>query len=115
MLLQVLAPVIEISPSGQQSLSSSLLQIILQNEMATSTTSTSSTTPQPAAALTSDPLFSHYKQPTEPLKGPMYLIIQGHSKVKTYGASKFDKLSKIPVQDSNEVLFLSVLYGNFFL
>ncbi|XP_065353806.1 uncharacterized protein LOC135948444 [Cloeon dipterum] len=40
------------------------------------------------ASLTTDPLFAHYKQPSEPLQGPMYLIIEGHSKVKTYGASK---------------------------
>lgn len=38
--------------------------------------------------LTTDELFSHYKQPTEPLHGPMYLIIQGHSKVKTYGGQQ---------------------------
>ncbi|KAF4520608.1 hypothetical protein B566_EDAN006019 [Ephemera danica] len=41
-----------------------------------------------ASALTTDPLFAHYKQPAEPIRGPMYLIIEGHSKVKTYGASK---------------------------
>ncbi|XP_051168076.1 uncharacterized protein LOC127285909 [Leptopilina boulardi] len=35
-------------------------------------------------SLTTDPLFSHYKQPAKPIRGPMYLIIQGHSKVKTY-------------------------------
>ena len=35
-------------------------------------------------SLTTDPLFSHYKQPVKPIRGPMYLIIQGHSKVKTY-------------------------------
>lgn len=95
---------IDILPSGQQSLSSSLLQLLLQNEMATSlepSSSTTSTTPNPS--LTTDPLFSHYKQPAEPLRGPMYLIIQGHSKVKTYGASKLDRLSGIPIQDSNEV------------
>lgn len=37
-----------------------------------------------APSLTTDPIFSHYKQPAKPLRGPMYLIIQGHSKVKTY-------------------------------
>lgn len=36
-------------------------------------------------ALTTDSLFSHYNQPALPVRGPMYLIIQGHSKVKTYG------------------------------
>ncbi|XP_059490560.1 uncharacterized protein LOC132205496 [Neocloeon triangulifer] len=59
---------------------------------------TSSPTPPPtarpttayttSASLTTDPLFAHYKQPSEPLQGPMYLIIEGHSKVKTYGAGK---------------------------
>ncbi|CAL1689022.1 unnamed protein product [Lasius platythorax] len=37
-----------------------------------------------APSLTTDPIFSHYKQPARPIRGPMYLIIQGHSKVKTY-------------------------------
>ncbi|XP_020290904.1 mucin-3A [Pseudomyrmex gracilis] len=37
-----------------------------------------------APSLTTDPIFSHYKQPAKPIRGPMYLIIQGHSKVKTY-------------------------------
>ncbi|XP_066599598.1 uncharacterized protein [Prorops nasuta] len=36
------------------------------------------------ASLTTDPIFSHYKQPAKPIHGPVYLIIQGHSKVKTY-------------------------------
>lgn len=39
----------------------------------------------PPVTMTTDEIFSHYKQPLEPLSGPMYLIIQGHSKVKTYG------------------------------
>lgn len=40
--------------------------------------------------LTTDSLFSHYKQPVLPVRGPMYLIIQGHSKVKTYGPHNTD-------------------------
>ncbi|XP_076302560.1 uncharacterized protein LOC143220854 [Lasioglossum baleicum] len=46
----------------------------------------SSTTPRitTVPSLTTDPIFSHYKQPAKPIRGPMYLIIQGHSKVKTY-------------------------------
>ncbi|KAF5302799.1 hypothetical protein FQA39_LY01979 [Lamprigera yunnana] len=52
-------------------------------------------------SLTTDPLFKHYKQPNEPLKGPMYLIIQGHSKVKTYGPSKQE--NGILVQETNEI------------
>ena len=39
------------------------------------------------SSLTTDPIFSHYKQPAKPILGPMYLIIQGHSKVKTYKPS----------------------------
>lgn len=39
----------------------------------------------PPTTMTTDELFSHYKQPERPLMGPMYLIIEGHSKVKTYG------------------------------
>ncbi|RZF39390.1 hypothetical protein LSTR_LSTR000911 [Laodelphax striatellus] len=54
-------------------------------------------------SLTTDPLFSHYKQPAKPIKGPMYLIIEGHSKVKTYGPAKLDKISGIPVQESNDI------------
>ncbi|XP_030383719.1 uncharacterized protein LOC115631169 [Scaptodrosophila lebanonensis] len=44
----------------------------------------------PAPDLTTDALFSHYKQPKKPLLGPMYLIIEGHSKVKTYGQNELD-------------------------
>ncbi|CAD1473882.1 unnamed protein product, partial [Heterotrigona itama] len=48
--------------------------------------SSDSTTPRVTTVpnLTTDPIFSHYKQPAKPIRGPMYLIIQGHSKVKTY-------------------------------
>lgn len=63
---------------------------ILNTEETTrmSTTFASSSTASPrtttAPSLTTDPIFSHYKQPAKPIRGPMYLIIQGHSKVKTY-------------------------------
>lgn len=53
------------------------------------------------SSLTTDPLFKHYKQPVEPLKGPLYLIIQGHSKVKTYGPSK--QLGGVNIQETNEI------------
>ena len=57
-----------------------------------------------APPLTTDPLFSHYKQPAQPLRGPMYLIIQGHSKVKTYGAVKQkNSYHGIPLQESNDI------------
>ncbi|PSN57206.1 hypothetical protein C0J52_05032 [Blattella germanica] len=57
-----------------------------------------------SSSLTTDPLFSHYKQPVEPLRGPMYLIIQGHSKVKTYGANKSQNTYHgIPLQENNHI------------
>lgn len=110
-------PQVDVTPAP------SILQFLLHGELAPSThppqtfkptilphsspvpttmTITSSTTVS-NPALTTDPLFSHYKQPAEPLRGPMYLIIQGHSKVKTYGPTKLDKISGIPVQETNEV------------
>lgn len=63
---------------------------------------TSATTTTTTTKLTTDPLFKHYKQPEAPLRGPMYLIIQGHSKVKTYGPSK--QMNGVPIQETNEVL-----------
>lgn len=51
--------------------------------------------------LTTDPLFKHYKQPMEPMKGPLYLIIQGHSKVKTYKPAT--QIDGVPVQETNEI------------
>ncbi|XP_011305521.1 uncharacterized protein [Fopius arisanus] len=70
----------------------STLGALLQKEATkvttpTTTTTTSTTTPSTtliADSFTTDPIFSHYKQPAAPLHGPPYLIIQGHSKVKTY-------------------------------
>ncbi|XP_075225872.1 uncharacterized protein LOC142327008 [Lycorma delicatula] len=91
----------------------SVLHFLLHSELAStlppstkikpSTITTTVTTTASNPSLTTDPLFSHYKQPIEPLRGPMYLIIQGHSKVKTYGPAKLDKISGIPVQETNEV------------
>ncbi|KAH8325753.1 hypothetical protein KR067_007021 [Drosophila pandora] len=59
--------------------------------------------PSPNEATT-DSLFSHYKQPAKPLLGPMYLIIEGHSKVKTYGQNEFDPHSPklVPVISKRE-------------
>ncbi|KAM0735469.1 hypothetical protein ACS0PU_010617 [Formica fusca] len=54
----------------------------MSTTLAPSTTVPPRTTTVPS--LTTDPIFSHYKQPAKPIRGPMYLIIQGHSKVKTY-------------------------------
>ncbi|XP_025420125.1 mucin-2 isoform X2 [Sipha flava] len=76
-------------------LSHSVIKVLLENEVdrttvttgrpatTSSTTTTSTTTTQ--APPTTDPLFSHYKQSAVVAGRPMYLIIQGHSKVKTYG------------------------------
>ncbi|KAB0799018.1 hypothetical protein PPYR_06898 [Photinus pyralis] len=90
---------------------SNSLHSLLQNELTTNTPKAtpfrvpSSITSSPpvttTTSLTTDPLFKHYKQPNEPLRGPMYLIIQGHSKVKTYGPSK--QLHGISVQELNEI------------
>lgn len=54
-----------------------------------------STTKSPVAQATDEP-FSMYKhvQLTLPTRPPMYLIIQGHSKVKTYGADYVEKDKK---------------------
>ncbi|XP_075152324.1 uncharacterized protein LOC142226290 [Haematobia irritans] len=54
--------------------------------------------------MTTDSLFSHYNQPEKPLRGPMYLIIEGHSKVKTYGKDELDphKPKIVPVISSRE-------------
>lgn len=68
-----------------------------QNIVPVDTTTPFTPTTMPAITLTTDQLFSHYKQPVEPLRGPMYLIIQGHSKVKTYGQqSDIDAIKHLP-------------------
>lgn len=55
-------------------------------------------------SMTTDTLFSHYNQPQKPLPGPMYLIIEGHSKVKKYGgpttASVRHEPKFVPVQST---------------
>ncbi|XP_074039348.1 uncharacterized protein isoform X1 [Leptinotarsa decemlineata] len=66
-----------------------------------SSPASSTASPTTVATLTTDPLFKHYKQPVEPLKGPLYLIIQGHSKVKTYGPTK--QVHGISIQETNEI------------
>lgn len=96
------------------------LQSILQKEFTitsppsattyTPTTAATAATPTEAAttttaiaSLTTDPLFKHYKQPNEPLRGPMYLIIQGHSKVKNYGASHKENIHSVSMAETNEI------------
>lgn len=67
---------------------SALLKLLSAEEKPRTTTFASPSTIPPRTttvpSLTTDPIFSHYKQPAKPIRGPMYLIIQGHSKVKTY-------------------------------
>lgn len=117
-------------------LSHSVIKVLLENEVdrttvttgrttpASSMTTTTMTTPttgtgtanstatsQPPPLRTSaDPLFAHYKQSAAMVTGrPMYLIIQGHSKVKMYGLlSKSEDLSvaaqsAASVQDHNHI------------
>lgn len=43
------------------------------------------TTTPPPPSMTTDSYFAHYNQPQQAIGGPMYLIIEGHSKVKNYG------------------------------
>ncbi|XP_055642962.1 mucin-2 [Toxorhynchites rutilus septentrionalis] len=62
----------------------------------TSTTTTTTTTMAPPPAVTADSLFSHYNRPAILPKGPHYLIIEGHSKVKTYGLNTNDTLMMLP-------------------
>ncbi|XP_058815592.1 uncharacterized protein LOC131679058 [Topomyia yanbarensis] len=59
------------------------------------TTSTTTVTPPPS--VTADSLFSHYNQPPRPPKSPLYLIIEGHSKVKTYGLNNNNTLLRPPM------------------
>ncbi|XP_052864043.1 uncharacterized protein LOC128270671 [Anopheles cruzii] len=59
---------------------------------------TTTTTASPILTST-ERIFSHYKQPatSAPMeRGPLYLIIEGHSKVKTYGLNTNDTLMQLP-------------------
>uniref|UniRef100_A0A182JUX1 Uncharacterized protein n=1 Tax=Anopheles christyi TaxID=43041 RepID=A0A182JUX1_9DIPT len=53
------------------------------------------TSPAPMV-MTTDSIFSHYKQPAAPGRWSPYLIIEGHSKVKTYGLNTNDTLMQLP-------------------
>ncbi|CAH0561092.1 unnamed protein product [Brassicogethes aeneus] len=64
------------------------------------------TTPSPPPTTTTptttmDPIFQYFKKPEEASKNPVYFVIQGHSKVKTYGPSK--QVHGISVQETNEI------------
>lgn len=111
MTIQTMSPVSTTEESHNNNKKpSNFLHNLLKKEMKTNPpfvpTSLPPTTTS-VSSLTTDPLFKHYKQPAEPLKGPLYLIIQGHSKVKTYGPSK--QLNGIPVQETNEISTLDDL------
>lgn len=88
-------------PSTQFIQKKPLLHSLLKKEATPATTTNIPPTTTSTSSLTTDPLFKHYKQPAEPLRGPLYLIIQGHSKVKTYGPSK--QINGISVQETNEI------------
>lgn len=60
----------------------------------TTTTTTTSTPAPPSQSITADPFLAHLQQ-AQP-KAPLYLIIEGHSKVKTYGLNNNDTLMQLP-------------------
>ncbi|XP_015601583.1 arginine-glutamic acid dipeptide repeats protein [Cephus cinctus] len=69
---------------------STATSIVFSSSLPSSSPTPAPSPPPPTTtvpSLTTDPIFSHYKQPAKPIRGPMYLIIQGHSKVKTYKPS----------------------------
>lgn len=51
-------------------------------------------TTRPTVAMTANEIFGRYRKPTESLKEPLFLIIQGHSKVKTYGPKSLNITEK---------------------
>lgn len=69
------------TPVPMHAIHSSQVQFVTESMEPTTTIMT---TPQPPS-MTTDSYFSHYNQPQQAVGGPMYLIIEGHSKVKTYG------------------------------
>nr|XP_022903602.1 uncharacterized protein LOC111415930 [Onthophagus taurus]XP_022903607.1 uncharacterized protein LOC111415930 [Onthophagus taurus] len=92
----------EITQPSLETLTSSVITTTTSLPTTTITSKPSTTTTSTASSLTTDPLFKHYKQSMDPIRGPLYLIIQGHSKVKTYGPSK--QIHGISVQESNEII-----------
>lgn len=78
------------APHVSSVLTHSVIKALLENEVDRTAAATTVRT----TATSSDPLFAHYKQSAAGTGTPPYLIIQGHSKVKTYGlVSKPDDLS----------------------
>ncbi|XP_060532426.1 uncharacterized protein LOC132705676 [Cylas formicarius] len=68
------------------------------SEIRPTTTITTTEEPTTVNTLTTDPLKTDQVQP---LKAPLYLIIQGHSKVKTYKPAK--QIDGIMIRDTNEI------------
>lgn len=72
------------SPHNHDALSTKTT-IVADHAKMNATSTVVATTAAPMPTSTSDAIFSYQKQPPLPVRRPMYLIIQGHSKVKTYG------------------------------
>ncbi|XP_055548718.1 uncharacterized protein LOC129732168 [Wyeomyia smithii] len=80
----------------------------------TSSSTTTTTTVAPPPAITADSLFSHYSQPAKQInRAPLYLIIEGHSKVKTYGLNNNNTLmlppKMVPVVGSKDPVVRRVI------
>ncbi|XP_053691849.1 uncharacterized protein LOC128740336 [Sabethes cyaneus] len=78
------------------------------------TTSTTTTTVSPPPSITADSLFSHYNAPVKITnRAPLYLIIEGHSKVKTYGLNNNNTLmlppKMVPVVGSKDPVIRHVV------
>lgn len=69
--------------------------------------------PEIISPMTTDTMFSHYKQPEKPMPPPLYLIIEGHSKVKTYGgpstSSGRHEPKLVPVQSTVDPVVVRVV------
>ncbi len=75
---------------------------ILQNLLGKEKSDARATSPTTLKPLTPHPVPYYMKQSVRPIKTSSYLIIQGHSKVKKYGASSLDR-SDMAMQDTNEI------------
>lgn len=75
------------------------LKLLLDKETSESYHVTNPTTLKP---LTPNPMHFTNKY-SHPSKSPQYLIIQGHSKVKQYGAGKIDRSDNVVLQDTNDI------------
>lgn len=90
----------EIRPDAKTTSDKSTLQNLLGKEKSSIYQITNPTT---VAPLTPNPVPFSLKQPTTPPRPPTYLIIQGHSKVKKYGAGTLDRSDHILMQDTNDI------------